>query len=211
MDERQFDDLARVIVGPASRRGAPQVLGGAVTAGLVGLAATGSVAAKCKKPCGPCKHCNKGKCKPKPSGASCGDGFRCQGGRCEAACPADWTLPCEACRGDGECFKISDATCQRGRCTCSTNAVYCGDRERGFCVSPNTLCSADPDGRYGACLPDANGVQHADSVCWSWYCSQFEGSADGPWAAASPGKSVTRTRGAFPRRKGSPQRHETRG
>lgn len=39
--------------------------------------------AKCKKKCGPCKRCKKGKCKPKPNGTTC-HGGACQGGACVA-------------------------------------------------------------------------------------------------------------------------------
>jgi len=43
--------------------------------------------AKCKKKCGPCKRCKKGKCKPKSAGAAC-TGGTCQKGTCIAAAPS---------------------------------------------------------------------------------------------------------------------------
>jgi hypothetical protein len=81
---------------------------------------------KCKKPCGECRRCKKGKCKPKPNGTACGPGT-CQGGTCD--CPTDCCSDQDCgggavCLANGSCALICTAQedCPEG-CQCSHPSV----------------------------------------------------------------------------------------
>jgi hypothetical protein len=97
MDAARFDCFARTLVGTATRR---TTLGLSV-AGLLGALGwdetdakkKGKNKKKCKKKCGPCQKCKKGKCKPKKAvGTPCGEGKQCfANGQC-VACDV-----CSAC------------------------------------------------------------------------------------------------------------------
>jgi len=47
MDDRRFDDLARALAGPASRRAGLRALAGAALAGVLGAFGVEEVAARC--------------------------------------------------------------------------------------------------------------------------------------------------------------------
>ena len=105
MDSKRFDAFARRLGVAMSRRDFARVgsgaLGGVVVAPL-GFSAGNVLAAKsgkCKKPCGVCercdrgkctkkngkKHCKRGTCKPKPDGTPCCP-QNCIGGCQNGAC-----------------------------------------------------------------------------------------------------------------------------
>src|SRR5215213_248587 len=93
---------SRIAAYPRSttRRGMTRLLGGLALGGPLALLGLREAEAKCKKKCGPCKRCKKGKCKPKPAGTACAGGT-CQGGAC---LPATATPPPPAPpTGPGNC------------------------------------------------------------------------------------------------------------
>jgi hypothetical protein len=61
MDDWRFDSLVKTL---RTRRSALALVAG--IGALLGVGVEHAAAKKCKKPCGPCKRCKKGKCKPKP-------------------------------------------------------------------------------------------------------------------------------------------------
>jgi hypothetical protein len=125
MDAQRFDRLAKTL---RTRRSA---LG--LVAGFAALLGVGhdEAAAKCKKKCGPCKRCKKGKCRlKKPDGTPCGGGGACLAGRC---CVPDCTEGCDSDDGCG-----GDCSCDRGQACLSGVCGACpADAE---CA--NTPCGA---------------------------------------------------------------------
>src|SRR5215213_1154408 len=88
MDHGTLNALTRSLTdsppGSTTRRTMTRLLGGlALGAPLVLMGLSGDEA-KCKKKCGPCKRCKKGKCEPKGAGTAC-TGGTCQKGTCIAA------------------------------------------------------------------------------------------------------------------------------
>jgi hypothetical protein len=83
MDDARFENLIRALGGALSRQRLSGVLGGSGLGAALGLMSQPApVSAGCGKPCGPCKRCKHGRCKPKPNDTPCkGDG-RCLKGRC---------------------------------------------------------------------------------------------------------------------------------
>jgi len=67
----------------------------------------------CKKKCGPCKRCKKGKCKPKPAGTACAGGT-CQGGSCVTAAANVPPSPPLACGSGGPCRVFLSSTTHGG-------------------------------------------------------------------------------------------------
>ena len=61
MDAQRFDRLVKSL---RTRRSVFGVVAGIVT--LLGLGHDKAAAKKCKKKCGPCKRCKKGKCRLEP-------------------------------------------------------------------------------------------------------------------------------------------------
>jgi hypothetical protein len=127
MDHQAFDGLTRSLTasltGSTTRRGITRLLGGLALGGPLVLLGLSEAGATCKKKCGPCKRCKKGKCKPKPSGTACAGGT-CQGGVCiEAASPAPSAplppLPCTTaatCPAPPTSQLCAQATCIGGVC-----------------------------------------------------------------------------------------------
>lgn len=145
MDDRRFDDLARSLVDPSSRRGALRLLAGALAA-LPLLRPDGAVA--CAPPGGSCNpnkpgKCCSGKCSPK--------------GTClctkASQCPAPPACKKPVCTASGRCKTIdkkAGAACDDGdRCTtgdtCDANGV-CQPDNRKVCDDGNacTVDSCDP-------------------------------------------------------------------
>ena len=93
MDHGTLDALTRSLTdsppGSTTRRTVTRLLGGLALGGPLALLGLREAEAKCKKKCGVCKRCKKGKCKPKPAGTACAGGT-CQGGAC---LPAAASLP----------------------------------------------------------------------------------------------------------------------
>jgi hypothetical protein len=150
MDDVRFDILSRSLSTDQSRRTIARLLGGLALGGPLALLRLAEAEAKCKKKCGPCKRCKKGKCKPKPAGTACSGGT-CQRGACiadapEPCVPQDPATVCAAgcgtrsdncgravvclcpdgdlCLGNGSCAQIcvTGADCPAG-CGCSPTNV----------------------------------------------------------------------------------------
>jgi hypothetical protein len=131
MDANRFDEMTRDFQ-PRSRR---CFLGFVTGIGGLLVIATGSAASKCKKVCGTCKRCKKGKCKPKPDGTVC-EGGTCSIGRCVLSTPAP------ACASVGQ--------------SCATLACcdgFCGDAicRSAPCQQVGFQCEGASDCCSGAC------------------------------------------------------------
>jgi len=122
MDTNRFGHLTKTL-SAGSRRGLFHVLPLLLTGALGALSLPDAAAKKrkakkkCKKPCGPCATCKKGKCKPKADGTGCGPDQICSGGVCLVpACGAGG--PCRvflsSIRYDGNLGGLNgaDAKCQ---------------------------------------------------------------------------------------------------
>jgi hypothetical protein len=174
MDDNRFDWIAKTV---QSRRVALGLAAGVLA--MLGLADSHESAARCKKTCGPCKRCKKGKCKPKPFGTSCGACRRCEGGRCIALCQSDegcsngiCTLRCEPpCQGDEDCFYgVCYARCDP-RCASDEGCVNgaCED-QTGGCGAPDDWCAdafvvcPDVGAGYGCVLTNAGEPFCAESI-----------------------------------------------
>jgi hypothetical protein len=112
MNTNRFDALTKAWIAEASRR---RTLAGVLAAaiGALGLASAEEAAAaksgKCKKKCGQCNFCKKGKCKPLEGGTPCtGGNGDCTCDRSiegNGFCAANVILKCfqGACATSGEC------------------------------------------------------------------------------------------------------------
>jgi hypothetical protein len=150
MHRDRFDSLARTFAAVSTRRSTLAALSALGLAG--GLAMIEDAAArkkrkkKCKK-CGPCRKCKRGKCKPKPDGADCGQGQVCQGGAC--LCPAGQKACEGSCIADSECC----GACPQGE-TCCENVGECKDvrNDDDFCGQcANGQCPGGAFCANGAC------------------------------------------------------------
>ena len=154
MDAQRFDWLVK------SLRTRRSVLGFAASVGVLLGAGIDETLAKCKKKCGPCRRCKKGKCKPKPGAPRCGPCSVCQGGACRAQCPRDRCLenddediclkdcdpPCDTC---SECNRVvgqCQPMCEEDQCVedfcdvpCTPSCAPCSYCDLGFCTE-----SCDP-------------------------------------------------------------------
>jgi hypothetical protein len=143
MDAVRFDALTKAWIAETSRRRMlAGLLGGFM--GALSLADADDAAAaksgKCKKKCGQCKFCNKGKCKTK-NGKK-----RCKKGKCK---PVERGTPCgdngtcfcipaiegnPFCTGD-EAVECNEAECEKsGDCPAGQRCIRCGDTELTACV-----------------------------------------------------------------------------
>jgi hypothetical protein len=127
-----FNDLTRDSEPRSRRRFFGMITG---FGGLLALTAA-DVAARCKKRCGPCKHCKNGKCKPKPEGTACAGGA-CQGGACLPTAgqppPTPGAQPDAFCPGPGN---VSVGTGNRLAQTFTANT-------RGWLVSVQLVLNGD--------------------------------------------------------------------
>lgn len=181
MTRPQFDVFARFAGTAHSRRA---ILGPAVAALLALLGdetAAGKKRKGCKKSCGPCRRCKRGRCKPRPEGTACGENLACSGGSCQLVEP----LTC----GDGlqngdetdvDCGGSCLARCANGR-GCSID----GDCSSGHCVSnvcrecaTDEHCGAGRDCVGGSCCTldgfGSNGVCATDDDCCSGNCVSYQ-------------------------------------
>ena len=103
---------------------------------LLGLS---GVEARCKKKCGPCKRCKKGKCKPKPAGTVC-TGGTCQSGTCVPA-----TAPSPLVCSSGT-FVVAGRCAPSCGTTCEAKTGICGQTIDGFlyCAARIQSCAAIP-------------------------------------------------------------------
>jgi len=174
MESERFDQLAKILSGPGSRRRALVAFAGSLA--LLSLVPHDNALAK--KPCPPCKKRKQGKCKgKKPDGATC-PGGACKGGRCVPICQVcpvchscntatGKCLPdaalvgqacgtCRTCDATGQCLVVGDTTpCDDGNpCTVNT---FCTN---GVCGGPSAnqgkVCGASTHG--GTALRCCNGT-----------------------------------------------------
>ena len=166
MDAQRFDTIVKTLRTRRSMLGLVAGIGA-----MLGVGADEATAKKCKKPCGPCKRCKKGRCRPRPDDTPCGQGGRCLKGRCNPApicsavnarCSVDNPGACCSgiCRG-------ADQTCRRGNngADCLTDndcisGTCVGYRCQGYvdCTGAplGTICHTD-----GGCAFDTCGS------CWN--------------------------------------------
>jgi hypothetical protein len=148
MDRSSFDALARsltgALAGTTTRRGITQLLGGLALGGPLALLRRGEADAKCKKKCGPCKRCKKGKCKKKAAGTAC-PGGTCQGGACVPATASPPPPPAPL-----TCAEVCGANC--GMCfTLADGGTACGDFGSDCAAGETCLSTADcPAGKVCA-------------------------------------------------------------
>lgn len=153
MHAGRFDDLTRDFA-PRSRRRFFGIISG--LGGVLALSAHG-VKAKCKKPCGPCRRCKKGKCKLKPEGTACAGGA-CQGGAClptavsPSPLPPSPLPPPPPCTAVGvPCKDNAPGTCCTGKCGCLDPAeITCQCRFQD-CLSTGTACGTNNQCCDGGC------------------------------------------------------------
>ena len=131
MDDGAFDAVTRSLTasltGSTTRRGMTRLLGGLALGGPLALVGLVGAEAKCKKKCGPCKRCKKGKCKKnRPDGTAC-PGGTCQSGRCIAAGPSlPPPSPCTTaatCPAPPASQRCAQATCIGGTCGIAPKAA----------------------------------------------------------------------------------------
>jgi hypothetical protein len=153
MDHSRFDNITRVL-SSRSRRSIVRLLSAGTLAvvweGLGGADRQG-VEAKCKKPCGPCRACKKGKCKKKkPDGTRCGLGGHCRNGQC---CTP--TCDGKTCGEDNGCGGkcVRDEGCAAGQ-RCSIQGV-CQDSPS--CSPGLGQCSASDPVACHTCCPGGAG------------------------------------------------------
>ena len=163
MDAHHFDRLVKRL---STRR---SVLG--LVAGIGVLLGVGpdEAEAKCKKKCGPCRRCKKGKCKPKRGSPRCGPCSTCHRGRCVAQCSPDDCVP-----GDEGAFCLKECptacdTCSRcdrieGQCEPICEPDQCiDDFCRVPCETPCGECSVCDFGECFALCPE--GVACVNGRC----------------------------------------------
>jgi hypothetical protein len=138
MDDARFENLVRALGRAFSRRRLTELLSGSGLGAALGLMSRPApVFAGCGKPCGACKRCKHGRCRPKKNDTPCkGDG-RCLKGRCNP-------LPLCAQAGQG-CSSGNPGACCSG---------VCGLGQSPTCVRGETgaKCLAGSDCISGQCV-----------------------------------------------------------
>jgi len=145
MDDRRFDLFVRSL----SSRGSRRVLLAALASGLLvalGLGPSSEQAAagrrrQCRRPCGPCKRCRRGRCT-----STCRGSQTCQHGTCR--CPGGG----QVC--GGVCTDVAS-----DRTNCGSCGILCSAGQgcfEGQCLTAQGTCSPVVD----PCLflPECNGV-----------------------------------------------------
>jgi hypothetical protein len=124
MDDR-VDTLARLVASKRTRRGlAHSLVGLAVSGGLIPTLAEPAIAGKRKhkhgkrkKPCGPCRHKQRGRCRPRPDATPCGECGACLDGVCTPA-KVDCGGACMECDATARCRAKPDGAVCLGNGTC---------------------------------------------------------------------------------------------
>jgi hypothetical protein len=167
MDARSFDSLIKTL---RTRRSALSLMAGIGV--FLGLRNDEAAAKKCKKKCGPCKRCKKGKCKPKSGAPRCGPCSVCERGVCrqrcrqeecfdiggQEVCEKECVPPCNTCSrcniSLGQCEPLChEADCSGGFCRFQCDSP-CGD-----C----SVCELGDEG--GECFDLCPGVDCVDNLC----------------------------------------------
>jgi hypothetical protein len=171
MDGQRFDHIVKIL---RSRRSMLGLIAG--IGSLLAVDPDEAAAKKCKKKCGPCRRCKKGKCKPKRGSPRCGACSTCQGGRCVANCasadcandicvpPCD--PPCaggEACIG-GLCFAQCEPSCEAGSNQGCANGA-CADLGGGCDVFDAGSCFSGPQ------CPNGDGGTRCAAVDGQPFCA----------------------------------------
>ena len=148
MDADRFDARARLVTVSPSRR---HILGFGLSFTVATLVAPGSEAKnrkkKCKKTCGPCKKCRKGKCRNTSSSKeACG-------GKCLPLCVSSPELAternpltCECCVSNGQ---------SPGGNICLITVPCCSQKcDAGTCVplEQGEACDFDAQCESGSCV-----------------------------------------------------------
>ena len=150
MDDRQFDRLARALVGPARRRGVLRLLAGGAAAAL--LAARGGRGAAAH-------HGTLG------PGDPCYDSSQCVGADAPLVCADNgfaYDGPLNCCTYEGSNCGFDEACCGTAACVggicasgapvgCTGEGCPCAPNGPDPC-DPGLVCCGEPDGS-GTCLP----------------------------------------------------------
>ena len=130
MDAIRFDALTKPWTAATSQR---RKLAGVLAGALVGLGlvhaedATAAKSGTCKKKCGQCEVCKKGKCKRKNGKKHCKKGT-CEPAEGRTPCNGDANCVCDrAIEGDAFCSDFAAVLCVEGKCA---NSGVCGAGER---------------------------------------------------------------------------------
>lgn len=175
-----FDALTRSLPAARSRR-AILILGLALPSwsGLIPgrEEATARQRKRCRKPCGPCRRCRRGRCQSRPDGIACGDGKACVAGVCRLIPPTCSDGIQNSDETDVDCGGSCGSTCINGR-ACAGD----GDCQSGHCVSlvcrecaAPAHCGAGRDCVGGSCcIVNGFDAEHACSdngQCCSGNCA----------------------------------------
>ena len=149
MESTTFDVLTQTFAIRHSRRGMTRLLGGLALGGPLALLGLSKAEAKCRKKCGPCKRCKKGKCKPRPAGTVCAGGT-CQGGACVPTTPPPPPLICPSGTFAlaGRCVPGCGEACtaKGGDCIQTFDLVqFCYPRAITSCTAVPTTCTSHAD------------------------------------------------------------------
>jgi hypothetical protein len=157
VDAQRFDRLIRTLRTRRSMLGLVAGIGA-----MLGVGADEATARKCKKPCGPCKSCKKGRCRPRADDTPCGQGGRCLKGRCKSA-PL-----CGAVNA-----RCSDQTCRRGNngADCLTDNDCISGQCVGYRCQGYVDCTGAPFGTI--CHTDGGCAFDTCSSCWTEGSSPF--------------------------------------
>lgn len=169
MDADRFDTLTRSFLRAGTRR---WVIATALSAGFLATVDTARAGKRkrCKRSCGECGRCRKGKCRPKPNGAVCSIG-NCKKGKCSTCfngvkdgneTDRDCGGKCPRCAIGRSCATRDDcasARCAGGTCAQCAENSQCGSDSHGACVciQPNDtgpyVCVTDrSSGPFASCL-----------------------------------------------------------
>ena len=159
MDADRFDAVSRLLGSTGTRRGTlAALLSGALgLSGLPGPDAAWAASGKCKKPCGACKRCQRGKC-VRTAGR-----IRCQRGKCVSV------------RNGTRC---STGTCLGGRCApfptpppppCRTLRQECAGDCCGNLVCANSNCAS-----FNVCVQPAGGPCNVSAPAGNCDCENTQ-------------------------------------
>jgi len=178
MDNARIDHAARLLRSRLTRRRGL----GLVAIGFTELLPW-EAAAGCKKRCGACERCKKGKCKARANGTVCGDGRVCRHGVCRcgpegtpcASYESCCSMTCDSLVGGGTCAPCQGRTCSASRPCCGglpCSNGYCGGcRDRATSCTDDTQCCFS-DCKNGACLSLAGGRCARDVDCRICYLNR---------------------------------------
>jgi hypothetical protein len=155
--------------------------------GLLGLLPGDDAQARCKRPCGHCRRCKKGKRKPnsKANAKPCGPCSECHDGRCRALCARDFCV-------DGVCNPLCDPPCgpcndcRQGACQARCPIDRCEVGIDVCLVSCDPECLSTQECIQGACYDLCNPACPSDQGCVDGECRDLSGGcATQDWCVAS--------------------------